>query len=223
MIKALIFDFDGVILESSHIKTLAFQEIFAGESREIQEEMNRYHLENMGFSRRKKFEYFYSHVLMEPVDDKAVDKLCEKFEKLVYQKVLAAPFVPGMPEFLTAKKSIYQLYIATGTPTSEIQKIVEARGLERYFSGVFGTPAVKEEIIEKLRETKGYKKNELVFFGDAESDRRSAEQAGIPFIGRMGSGSEMMKEVPYKINNFKEIQKLESILNILNEIPSEVV
>ena len=56
MIKAIFFDFDGVILESVSIKGDVFQKLFADYPEHLAEILN-YHLENGGVSRYDKFEY----------------------------------------------------------------------------------------------------------------------------------------------------------------------
>ena len=57
-VKAILFDFDGVIVDSVDIKTIAFKELFSAfpeHSREIE----RYHLDHLGVSRYQKFEWIY--------------------------------------------------------------------------------------------------------------------------------------------------------------------
>ena len=51
MIEAIIFDFDGVILESADIKTNAFRTLFEKESPELINKIISYHFKNMGISR----------------------------------------------------------------------------------------------------------------------------------------------------------------------------
>jgi beta-phosphoglucomutase-like phosphatase (HAD superfamily) len=63
MIKAIIFDFDGVILESASIKTNAFAEVVRDYPREQAEEFVQYHMSHMGISRHVKFRYFIEEIL----------------------------------------------------------------------------------------------------------------------------------------------------------------
>ena len=58
MIKAIIFDFDGVLIESAAIKTEAFREVFSKWQDKV-DEIVTYHNKNMGISRFVKFKYFY--------------------------------------------------------------------------------------------------------------------------------------------------------------------
>ena len=47
MIKAIIFDYDGVIAESNLIKTEAMQILFEREGKEVQSNIVNYHLKNL--------------------------------------------------------------------------------------------------------------------------------------------------------------------------------
>ena len=215
MIKVLVFDFDGIILESSEIKTIAFKKMFEYETEDVQKIMYEYHLSNMGFSRQKKFTYYFEEIKKQSIPDGKIDKMSEHFRSLVLDEVLKAEFVPGMPEFLETMHEKYPLYIATGTPNDEIATITKARGVSKYFKGIYGTPDTKEDIINSVITLNGYDHKEVVFFGDAESDRISALRTGVHFIGRTAHGSEMMGDTQYKIDNFTDIVEIEKIIGKL--------
>ena len=61
MIKAIIFDFDGVLVESAEIKTEAFRQLFSSFPDKVHEIVE-YHKRNMGISRYVKFRYFYENI-----------------------------------------------------------------------------------------------------------------------------------------------------------------
>jgi beta-phosphoglucomutase-like phosphatase (HAD superfamily) len=54
----VIFDFDGVILNSHKIKTYAFYKIFRIFGKDIAIKTAKYHLSNIGISRFKKFDIY---------------------------------------------------------------------------------------------------------------------------------------------------------------------
>ena len=63
MVKAIIFDFDGVLVESVDIKTRAFARLFESEENDAVKEIVNYHLGHAGVSRFEKFKYIYNNIL----------------------------------------------------------------------------------------------------------------------------------------------------------------
>ena len=184
-IKAIIFDFDGVILESVNIKTEAFRELFR-KYPEYVDEIVDYHLENGGMSRYKKFSYIYDKILNESLDEARSEKLGRSFSKIILQKMLSCPFVNGAIECLEMlSNNNIMLFIASGTPEDELKHIVQMRGLSGYFKSVYGTPPTKSEIIRNILETYGLQSTEVMFIGDSINDYEGAKEAGVPFIVRI--------------------------------------
>ena len=62
--KAIIFDFDGVILDSVDVKTKAFKQMYSIYGDDVMRKVVDYHLLNGGISRYKKFKYFHENFLM---------------------------------------------------------------------------------------------------------------------------------------------------------------
>lgn len=183
MIKAIVFDFDGVILESTDIKTDAFVELFADRP-EHQEAVRAHHLANVGISRYDKFAWIYANLLQEPLDEAGSQALGARFSELVFEKVLACPFVPGAQATLDTLQGQLPLYIASGTPHDELTDIVQRRGLAGYFEGVNGSPRKKADVIREVAERHGCGVHEVLMVGDGETDYRAAQAAGSRFYAR---------------------------------------
>ena len=206
MIRALLFDFDGVILESADIKTEAFRELFRGYPEKI-EAITNYHLFNGGLSRYVKLRYIYNRILgMELSGEKEVG-LARDFSGIVVEKVLAAPFVDGARKFLDEMAGRYRAFIVSGTPTEELDVIIRARGLSGFFEEVHGSPAAKVDLINDILRRHGFGREEAVYVGDAESDRIAAEKTKIAFIKR-GAGPEAgLKKDPRTIRDLRGLEK----------------
>lgn len=183
-LRAVVFDFDGVILESADVKTHAFVELYAAHGADVQAAVRDYHLANLGISRFKKFAWIAEHVLgggaLSDADSRA---LGDRFSALAYDKVLAAPFVPGAREALAALGHL-PLFVASGTPQDELDQIVDRRELRGAFREVWGSPAEKAAVVRDLLARHGLAAAETLFIGDGLTDYRAATAAGVEFLAR---------------------------------------
>lgn len=182
MLKGIIFDFDGVIVESIDSKSRAFSQIYSKFGRDIIKKVVSHHENNGGMSRFEKIKYYHKEFLHISLSDDEILKIANKFSKLVIDEVIVAPYVPGVMNYIKKLYNKYQIFISTGTPTDEIKLILKARKIDNYFKDVFGSPAFKDEHIKQIFQRYRYNANELKFFGDSYTDKNAAENASIPFI-----------------------------------------
>ncbi len=209
MIKAIIFDFDGVILESASIKTDAFAEMVKAYPSEIGKKFVEFHLAHMGISRKVKFQYLIEDLLGESCTEDKLDTLGQKFSEIVHSKILAAPFVSGVREFLESSYKKLFFYIASGTPQEEMRQIIVERGIEKFFAAVYGSPAKKEEIVEHMMQAQGYRKEDVLFVGVADTDIFAARALRIHFVGRSTSENvEAFREVKDKIDDLRQLETI---------------
>lgn len=181
--KAIIFDFDGVILDSVSVKTDAFAEMYRPHGSEIEAKVVSHHLEHGGISRFEKFRFYQNEFLGKEITEDQVQEMASQFSSLVFEKVVAAAALPGAFEFLEKFHKQLQFFVATGTPQNEIELIVPARNLEAYFIELHGSPTKKPEIINKIMQNHNLKASELLFIGDAMTDYDSAKSCNVDFIG----------------------------------------
>lgn len=183
-LRAVIFDFDGVLAESVNIKTEAFRRLFEAEGPEAVKAIEAYHLAHLGISRFEKFKYMYGEVLNRPLDEDEFQRLSRGFEALVLEAVKAAPEVKGASECLKGLYGRLRLFIVSGTPEVEMRLIAEARGIARYFEGIYGAPETKAALVRKILLDGGLEPGDVVFIGDAMTDYRAAMETGTGFIAR---------------------------------------
>jgi len=184
-IRAVVFDFDGVILESADVKTDAFCELYVDHGAEVVGRVREHHLANLGISRFKKFAWIAEHVLGRALSDDESAALGHRFSDLAFAKVLAAPFVPGAEAALAAVAALgLPMFVASGTPHDELQRIVAHRGLGPAFREVHGTPREKPEILGDVLARLALAPGELLFIGDGMSDYKAARATGVEFLAR---------------------------------------
>jgi len=215
MLKAIIFDFDGVLVESVDIKTEAFAKLFENEGPEIVNKVVEYHLAHGGVSRFKKFDYIYNELLKRQITDDIRMELGNKFAKLVIQNVLYAPWISGVQEFLENFYKKLDLYIVSGTPENELKYIVENRSASKYFKGIHGSPTTKGVLIKHILSTHSYKNEHVVFIGDAITDLNGALEANVFFIGKV-SNNEINQFCDYPVTLISDLRELPELLKQMN-------
>ena len=210
MIHSIIFDFDGVILESVSVKTNAFRQLFSFSPEHV-DEIVQYHLDNGGMSRFDKFHHIYRNLLKENLSEEQFEQLSRKFSTLVENAVAEAPYVDGTLELLKKESKNYLLFIVSATPQGELIRIVKSRNITHYFRGIFGTPIKKIDHIRRIIADNNLEPSEVIFVGDAVNDYEAARSAGVRFIARVMPGErdrfQNLPGIDYRIKTMNDLKK----------------
>ena len=89
--KTIIFDCDGVILNSNKIKTEGFFETVKEFSFDSAQELTNYHQTNGGISRYKKFDFYIKNIAPKYNlinSDISLEKLLEKYKLFIKEKLI---------------------------------------------------------------------------------------------------------------------------------------
>ena len=128
-----------------------------------------------------------------------------------------APWVNGAKEFLIQNEKRYKFAIVSGTPEGELKKIVQRRGMERFFDSVRGSPKNKVTLLGELMDEHQLKPEEMVFIGDAETDWRAARETGVPFIWRHSPGTVSIADYTgLRLSSLDELEEILRKLSFLN-------
>lgn len=180
----IVFDCDGIILESLDIKTKAFFRIGREISEEAAQGLTAYHRMHYGISRFKKFEWLYSTYLSRPITEEEKEALNVKFKHIAMEEIARCALVPGIQAVLDRWFGRVPMYVASGAPEEELQMILEKRGLAKYFVGIYGSPTVKTQLLRIIVQHAGVHPCTAVMVGDAATDQYAAEAVGTRFYGR---------------------------------------
>jgi len=203
-IKAIIYDFDGVICDSVDVKTVAFAALYEGYGSAVQEEVVRYHLLHGGISRFEKIRYYHRNLLNIDISDSEIDMLAARFADLVKDKVINAPYIRGADIFIKNNSDKVVQYICTGTPEYEILEITEQKNIAHFFEGIYGAPKKKTEIIAKILSAGNYDVSNYLYIGDAITDYEAAMTHRMPFLGVLNSATEFPRGTKV-ISDFHEL------------------
>lgn len=208
MFDAIVFDFDGVILESVALKGRAFRSLFP-EYPEHADRFERFHYENAGLPRHRKVAWFYRELVGRVAAPEEIEATAERFGRLVAREMRTCPFVPGAIEFLNRHAADAPMFVASGTPEGELQELVAARGLTGRFAGVFGAPTSKVEILTAIARRLCLAPARMLFIGDGRQDAEAAREAGVPLVGRLSpGGSDLLGDVPIaRVTDLFELER----------------
>ena len=205
--RAIIFDFDGVVVESGEIKTQAFANLYREYGEAVMGEVAKYHVLNGGMSRYQKFRYFQETLLERPpLTAEEERQLDQRFSELVVEAVIASAPVPGAAELIQREAGRIPLFVASGTPETELNTIVVRRGLGSYFTAVRGSPTPKQKLIADILTTHRLLPEHVLMIGDALIDYQSAMVNNIAFIGRVRPGDQ--NPFPAHVNVLPDLSPL---------------
>ena len=205
--QAIIFDFDGVVVESGDIKTQAFANLYRACGETVMAAVVRYHRMHGGMSRYQKFRYFQQHLLEKPpLTPHEEQQLDRHFSELVVEAVIASEAVPGATELIHKEAARIPLFIASGTPEAELNTIVMRRGLASYFTAVRGSPTPKQMLVADILSSHALCPERVLMIGDALIDYQSAQMNKIAFLGRVRPGDD--NPFPAEVNTLPDLSPL---------------
>lgn len=199
--KAIIFDFDGTLVDSAHIKTQAFGKLYAPYGEDIVRKVIAWHEQHAGVSRFVKFRYWHEVLLQKTYTEAIEAALSNAFNRLVFDAVVTAPYIKGAFDFLEDYHQRIPLFVASGTPERELRDIVLQRGMKPYFQGVYGSPAAKAEILTSIARAHQWLPSQLLMIGDAMADLEGARQVGAQFLGIRACESASLSDHRFCLEN----------------------
>jgi len=177
----IVFDCDGVLLDSNRVKTEAFRTVALQFGEPAAEALVGYHVAHGGVSRYRKFAYLLGEILGLPVLDEEVQRLAAEYGECVYAELLRCPVAAELPR-LRRESAAASWMVVSGGAEFELRKVFAERGLAALFDGgIHGSPATKDEILG-LQIACGALRQPALFVGDSRYDHEAAARAGLDFV-----------------------------------------
>jgi phosphoglycolate phosphatase-like HAD superfamily hydrolase len=204
MIKNIIFDFDGVILDSVPIKTEAYRVLFKDYEDILVEELIKYHEINGGISRYEKIKYFFNKLLNQEISKKSILKLANDYSSLTKEELSKSKYlIEDTISFIKRNYQNYNLHIASGADEGDLKDICNSLDISKYFLSINGSPIIKSVIIKEIINTHKYCYKETILIGDSINDYNAAKLNNISFYAY--NNSRLMSTYPY-LNSFYDFK-----------------
>lgn len=178
--QTIVFDCDGVVLNSNKVKTEAFFKAALPYGEAAAQQLVDYHVARGGISRYKKFEWFIENVVAGQAGPN-LEQLLAAYAAEVRHGLLTCDIAEGLAE-LKAKTPQANWLIVSGGDQQELRDVFAERDLARLFDGgIFGSPDSKDTILARELAADNIKLPAL-FLGDSKYDYQAATTAALDFV-----------------------------------------
>jgi len=184
MKKTILWDFDGVILDSMKVRDSGFEKIFKDFDPVLIEQLLEYHRKNGGLSRYVKIRYFFEVLLGKPISDEGVLEYAYKFS-LIMRKELTntSNLILDSVNFIERNYNKYNFHIVSGSDGEELRYLCKSLKLSDFFISINGSPTPKNELVKDVLVKYSYDVNTCMLIGDSINDFEAAKVNNIKFLG----------------------------------------
>lgn len=177
----IVFDCDGVILNSNNLKSDAFRKVTLPYGHELADTFVEYHRQNGGFSRQHKFSHLLDVLVPDDVEGPNLQTLLENYAGIVRLGLHECKIAEGLDELRAQTREANWLVVSGGNQ-EELHKAFKDREIFKLFDGgVFGNPDSKHDIIRR-EISNGNIRFPALLIGDSRYDHVVASENNIDFI-----------------------------------------
>ena len=179
--KSIIFDCDGVILNSNQIKTEAFYQTVLPYGEDLARKFVSYHRENGGISRNKKFQYFIENIAATTPNDLEMTELLSRYASIVVEALTKCEICEDL-EILRKQNMGVKWFVVSGGNELEIKEVFKKKNIIQFFDGgIFGSPKSKDCIFQTLT-GENVIDFPAIYLGDSRYDHEVASKYLIDFL-----------------------------------------
>lgn len=211
MIRCVVFDFDGVLVQSNAAKRRAYFDIFAataGTAPLVERALR----ECRGSNRYQ----VIGHVLEQlraagrgpggQAGAAAIQHYAALYNRITEDHASTCPEVPGAAQTLHSLAARLPLYVNSATPGEPLGRIVERRGWREYFRGVLGGPQSKLENLNEILARERLGPDEVLFLGDTQGDWEAAARCGCRFCAVRSDGNDFDGTPPALLDDLTTLE-----------------
>jgi phosphoglycolate phosphatase-like HAD superfamily hydrolase len=177
----VIFDMDGVLLDSNEMKICAAREAMAQVMPEAAEAFAEHFRRNFGLSRREHFVWGYEQFL-KPLGQGAavIDGIINDYARRVGKRSRGCAVAQGARALLSSLK--VPRYVLTGSDQTETRSLLAEVGLAPFFTEILGSPTSKIDNLGGLIRRHAQRPARTLLIGDSHHDLAAARAFDIRFV-----------------------------------------
>lgn len=183
MKRALVFDWDGTLLNSADYKRKNFIQLFSEEGGEP-EKVKSLHEQFTGLPRYELFSRVYGALFHRPMGDQDFLNLSKRYTEKNLLSGKEASLFPEVTQVLKNLKARYFLFVSSASPQEELSRMVETTEIPSFMKEVLGSklgfskgPGHFSHILQKY----SFEKIHLLFVGNDDQDGQIASENAIEF------------------------------------------
>src|SRR5262245_6619188 len=217
MLKALIFDFNGIIVDDEPIHFELFRQVLAEEGIELTEE--NYYARYLGFDDRGAFNAAYrenGRSLDESLLARLIGRKAVYYQTAIRNKVR---IFPGVEKLVATLAPAFPLAVASGALRHEIETILSTAGLLKHFSVIISAEDVNHgkpepEIFLKalaglnaqVKDSDRITAADCLVVEDSKEGIRGARRAGMKCLAVSNShAAELLQEAHAVVTSLEEV------------------
>jgi len=183
----VVFDFDGVLVDSNRVKREAYHRVFDGLDADdviahcLNEHPQAHRFEQIRTIVQQLMASGRLRGSMNP--DRCVDRYGAEYTRICEAETARCDEIPGASSVLPVLAADYPLYINSSTWEASLRRVVERRGWSSLFRVVLGAPRSKIENLQSIMLWETADAKEVVFVGDGHGDYEAALSSGCGFVG----------------------------------------
>lgn len=215
MLRAVIFDFNGIIIDDEPIHFELFQKVFAEEGIDLTKDA--YYTRYLGFDDRSAFNFGYREHQRELSDAKLVELIERK--AVYYQDAIRnhVAIFPGVKTLVASLADQLPLAVASGALRNEIEAILTTAGLIQHFKAIVSAEDVErgkpepDIFLKALAALNGQavepiQPGECVVIEDSKEGIKGARRAGMPCLAVTNSHpAELLGEANTIVTSLEEV------------------
>jgi phosphoglycolate phosphatase len=205
-INLLVFDCDGVLLDSMSAKIEAFSAWVPAAHADLRDAFMEIVMNGFGTSRTFHIESFYRELLHQAPDPAFLAAEVQRFTDICEPLCAASGWLRGAREFVEACIAAeVPCYVLSGMPQAALEGMLASAGGADLFDVMIGSPPGKPESLARILSETDTPAHRSLFIGDANADQVAALHVGAHFVYVPSAAERPQAEIATEVSDLREL------------------